>query len=286
MGRTDYYPQADVGTRPGVEDRPSQYFEFSAVRIKKRSVALFLMRLPAFIPWILIIRGWLNLNSQEVLTNTEADVLGTGGALCFFIALTITPAITMTGAQWIAPLRRWYGIMFALIGISDGTTAAITTDFAGGPLGRLAGHTFLLSGFLIVLIALPILATANTPMQRRLGRWWKRLQKVTYVLWGLVLLHLLLLDGITPFQNNGTDGDPVFHQRFYQVMALSAPLFVLRLPPVRRWVIEQRTAGRAWLPWLVMSPLLTFYLIGIVFMINEEFFTGLKVITMTNLFHN
>jgi DMSO/TMAO reductase YedYZ heme-binding membrane subunit len=286
MGRTDYYPQADAGARTEVEDRPSQYFEFSAVRIRKRSVALFFMRLPAFIPWIFILRGWLNLNAHEVLTNTEADVLGTGGEFCFFIALTITPAITMTGAQWIAPLRRWYGIMFALIGISDGTTAAITTDFAGGPLGRLAGHTFLLTGFLIVLIALPILATANTPMQRRLGRWWKRLQKMTYVLWGLVLLHLLLLDGLAPFQNNGVDGDPVFHQRFYQAMAVSAPLFVLRLPPVRRWVIEQRTSGRAWLAWLVMSPLWAFYFIGIAFIINEEFFTGLKVITMTNLFSN
>src|SRR5215469_14300388 len=225
MGRTD------VDVRSVEDTRPSQYLEFSAITIKKRSIALFFLRLPAFIPWIFMARGWISLNQGDTLTTTEADVLGTGGALCFFMALTITPMITMTGQQWIAPLRRWYGIMFALIGISDGTTAAITTDFAGGPLGRLAGHSFLLSGFLIVLIALPILATANTPMQRKLGRWWKRLQKMTYVLWGLVLLHLLLLDGITPFQNNGVDGDPVFHQRFYQVMAVSAPLFVLRLPP-------------------------------------------------------
>jgi DMSO/TMAO reductase YedYZ heme-binding membrane subunit len=280
MGRTD------VDVRSVEDTRPSQYLEFSAVTIKKRSIALFLLRLPAFIPWIFIVRGWFNLNAQDVLTNTEADVLGSGGEACFFIALSITPIITMTGAQWIAPLRRWYGIMFALIGISDGTTAAITTDFAGGPVGRLAGHTFLLSGLLIVLIAAPILATANTPSQRILGRWWKRLQKVTYVVWGFVILHLLLLDGLTPFQNNGTDGDPVFHQRFYQAVAISIPLFVLRLPPVRRWVIEQRTNGRAWLPWLALSPLIAFYFLGFVFVINEEVFTGLKVLTMTNLFHN
>ncbi len=283
MGRTEVYPQADVTTRAAVEDRPSQYFEFSAIKVRKRSLALFLLRLPAFIPWIFIMRGWLNLNSHEVLTNTEADVLGSGGEACFFIALSVTPFITLTGQQWIAPLRRWYGIMFALIGISDGTTAAITTSFAGGPIGRLAGHTFLLSGFLIVLIAAPILATANTPSQRILGRWWKRLQKVTYVVWGMIILHLLLLDGFTPFQNNGTDGDPVFHQRFYQAVAISIPLFLLRLPPIRRWVIEQRTNGRAWLPWLVFSPLLTLYVLGFIFIINEEFFTGLKVITMTNL---
>jgi hypothetical protein len=189
----------------------------------------------------------------------------------------------LTGAQWIAPLRRWYGIMFALIGISDGTTAAITTDFAGGPVGRLAGHTFLLSGLLIVLIATPILATANTPSQRILGRWWKRLQKVTYLVWGLIVLHLLLLDGFVPFGGSAGDGTPVFHQRFYQAVAISIPLIALRLPPVRRWVIEQRTSGRTRLMWLSISPLLVLYFLGFGFVINEEFFTGLKVSTMTHL---
>ena len=94
-------------------------------------------------------------------------MLGTGGIFCFYIALSITPLITLTGAQWIAPLRRWYGIWFAIIGIADTTTAAITTDFAGGVFGRLAGHTFLLTGFFIITLALPVLATANTPAQRK-----------------------------------------------------------------------------------------------------------------------
>jgi len=127
MGRT-----VDART----DARPSQYLEFSAITIRKRSIALFLMRLPALIPWIFMFRGWVNLNAHDVLTNTEADVLGTGGVLCFYIAISITPLITLTGVQWIAPLRRWYGIWFAIIGISDATTAAITTDFAGGVFGR------------------------------------------------------------------------------------------------------------------------------------------------------
>ena len=52
MGTSDVAVRADT--------RSSQYLEFSAVTIKKRSIALFLMRLPAFIPWIFIVRGWLN----------------------------------------------------------------------------------------------------------------------------------------------------------------------------------------------------------------------------------
>jgi hypothetical protein len=45
-----------------------------------------------------------------------------------------------------------------------------------------------------------------------------------------------------------------------------------------------RTSGRAWLPWLFFSPLIALYILWFAFVINEEFFTGLKVITMTNLF--
>jgi DMSO/TMAO reductase YedYZ heme-binding membrane subunit len=256
------------------DTRPSQYLEFSAVTIKKRSIALFFMRLPVFVPFIFMLPAWASLNKSNVLTIEEAAVLGTGGEFCLFMALSITPIITLTGAQWIAPLRRWYGIWFAIIGIFDGTTASITTDFAGGPLGRLFGHSFLLAGSLILILALPLLATANTPAQRVLGRWWKRLQRITYVIWGMVLVHLLLLDGFTPFGADKGDGDPVFHQRFYQAMAISVPLFVLRLPPVRRWIIEQRTNGRAWLVWLTVSPMVVLWVVGFAFIINEEFFQG------------
>jgi len=262
------------------DTRSSQYLEFSAITIKKRSIALFFMRLPVFIPWIFMLRGWLNLNAQDVLTNTEADVLGTGGVFCFYIAISITPIITLTGAQWIAPLRRWYGIWFALIGISDATTAAITTDFAGGPLGRLAGHTFLLTGLFIITLALPVLATANTPAQRKLGKYWKKLQRMTYVIWFFAVMHLLLLDGFKPFGASDGDGDPIFHQRFYWAVAISLPLILLRLPPVRRWVGEQRAEGRQWLVWLTFAPLIVLYLTAMVFLVNEEIFTGVMSITL------
>ena len=253
---------------------------FSAGTIRKRSLALILLRLPALIPLFFILRGWLSLNAKDVLTNTEADVLGTGGEICFFVALSITPLITLTGQHWIAPLRRWYGIMFAVIGIADSITASITGNFAGGVVGRVAGHSFLVVGLFIILLALPLLVTANTPAQRKLGRYWKRLQRVTYVIWGLVVLHLLLLDGFKPFGGLEGDGDPIMHQRFYQAVAISIPLIVLRLPPVRRWVGEQRAAGRQHVVYFVMLPLIVLFLLGFIYIINEEIFTGTKILTM------
>src|SRR5215475_12379090 len=264
-----------MGRSDVLEARPSQYYEFSAITVRKRSIALFLMRLPVFVPIIFISRAWILANPKGTLTNTEADVLGSGGIFCLYTALSITPIITLTGAQWIAPLRRWYGIWFAIIGIADTTTAAITTAFAGGVFGRLAGHTFLLTGFFIITLALPVLATANTPAQRKLGKYWKRLQRMTYVIWFFAVVHLLLLDGVTPF-GGPEDGLAPFHQRFYQAVAVSGPLIVLRLPPVRRWVTEQRAEGRQWLVWLTLSPLAVFYITAMVFIINNEFFIGIQ----------
>ena len=256
--------------------QPSTYFP----RFKRRSIALFFLRLPVFVPWFFVMRGWLSLNEKNSLTFVEADILGSGGELCFLIAVSITPLITLTGARWFAPLRRWYGIFFALIGISDSTTAAITTNFSGGVFGRLAGHTFLLTGLMVILVATPLLVTANTPAQRRMGTWWKKLQKMTYLIWGLIILHLALLDGFRPFDGPQGDGDPVFHQRFYQLLAISLPLVVLRLPPVKRWITETRQAGEQWKVWVAIAPMAVLYLTAFAFILNEEIFRGMQVLTM------
>jgi len=129
-------------------------------------------------------------------------------------------------------------------------------------------------------MAIPLLVTANTSAQRRLGRYWKRLQRATYVLWALIVLHLLLLDDFTPFGGPQGDGDPVFHQRFYQAVAISIPLVILRLPPVRRWIADTRAAGQQWKVWLAVAPMAALYILGFAFILNEEIFTGTEALTM------
>jgi DMSO/TMAO reductase YedYZ heme-binding membrane subunit len=248
--------------------------------VKRKKIALVLCALPAFVPWIFVMRGWISLNEKHSLSLSEADVLGTGGEYTFLLCVSITPFITLTGQRWFAPLRRWYGIMFFCIGLSDSITASITGDFAGGPIGRIAGHDFLLAGLLIILLALPVVITSNKPMQRKLGRYWKKVQGVTYIIWGMVIVHLALLDGFHTFDGPQGDGDPVFHQRLYQILAISLPLVILRLPPVRRWVAAQREAGQQWRVWTAFLPLLVLYLMAFFFVFNEEIFTGMKIITM------
>jgi DMSO/TMAO reductase YedYZ heme-binding membrane subunit len=130
-----------------------------------------------------------------------------------------------------------------------------------------------------VLLTLPLLVTANTPSQRWLGKYWKQLQRLTYVVWALLLLHLALLESLGIDGAEG-DGDSFFHQKLYQALACSIPLFVLRLPPVVRWIAKEQKVGRQNRVYWVISPLIAMFVIGFVFIWNEEFFKGMMSLTL------
>ena len=148
----------------------------------------------------------------------------------------------------------------------------------------MAGHVFELMGFMMVMLVIPLLITGNPWAQRKLGKYWKRLQRLTYVIWGLLALHLVLLEGFG-FESgsNGSgfagDGDPVFHQRLYQYSACSLFLLTLRLPPVKRWIAARQKEGRNWLVWVTIAPIFALFVFGMIFIINEEIFKGIDSFT-------
>jgi hypothetical protein len=49
---------------------------------------------------------------------------------------------------------------------------------------------------------------------------------------------------------------------------------------VRRWIAEQRAAGRQRLVYLAVLPLAVLFILGFAYIINEEIFTGTMVLTM------
>jgi methionine sulfoxide reductase heme-binding subunit len=260
-----------------------QEFTIRGRPVKRQTAALWLLRLPALIP-ILFVSHAVFAAKGKVLDGAEADVLGTGAESLLFLTLLVTPVITLTRQRWFAPLRRWYGIMFALTALTDATTASITTNFAGGVAGRLAGHSFLLVGLIMVAVAIPLLATANNPAQRWLGRYWKPLQRMTYAVWGLLFVHLALLEGFGfpdgPASGNPPDGDPVLHQRLYQFCMCSVLLLTLRLPPVKRWIASQQKESRGWLVYCCVLPLAGLFVLGFAFLVNEEIFKGVGAFTL------
>lgn len=257
-----------------------QTFKFGGSAVKRKTIALCLLGLPALAPVFFISRAIIELNSNT-LDNVEADVLGTGSMSLLILTLTVTPMVTVTGQHWFVPLRKWYGVMIAVTATTDATLALFTGLFAGGIVGQVTAHTFLVAGFAMVMLLLPLALISNNRAQRWLGKYWKRFQKLTYAVWLLLFVHLALLEGIG-FQHgtNGPsanpDGNPVLHQRVYQLAACSLPLLVLRLPPVKRWVDKQQKEDRQWRVNLAVLPMAALYVLFFAFIVNEEIFKGVS----------
>jgi len=194
---------------------------------------VWLLRVAILIPIALMIPEIIAAirNRPDAVTHlsaSTADVLGTSSFLLFVMMLSVTPLHVVTGWRWHLILRRDFGIGMALTAVTDLTLAATTTGdtFKGGFLSRLYGHTFLAAGTLATLLLIPLIITANARAQSWLGKHWRWLHRLTYVVWGLILLHLLLLFG--------------FHGFFLRAVALSIPLAILRVSAVRRWWQQSR----------------------------------------------
>ena len=258
-------------------------FKFGGSRIKRKALALVLLGIPGLAPLFFMTPALFTLNSSTFSVSVD-DTLGTGAEICLFLCLLVSPMVTITGQHWFVPLRRWYGIMMGCCAIGDATAASITDNFAGGVFGRLAGHVFELMGFFMVMLVLPLLATGNPWAQRKLGKYWKRLHRLIYVIWGLLAAHLMFLEGFG-FQSGSDgsgfagDGDPVFHQRFYQYSVCSLFLLLLRLPPVKRWIAARQKEGRNWLVYVTIAPIFALFVFGFIFVINEEIFKGMDSFT-------
>jgi sulfoxide reductase heme-binding subunit YedZ len=250
--------------------------------VKRQTVALWIMGAPALLPIIFMSRAIITRNGS-LIDGGEADILGSGSEILLLCMLLITPMNTLTKQRWFFPLRRWYGLMFAATAFTDATNAAITTtEFAGGVFGRLSGHSFLLVGFVNTMLLVPLFLTGNHRAQRWLGRYWKPLHRLVYIIWGLLVLHLMLLEGFG-FQNGtngpgaGIDGTPIFHQRLYQILACSLFPFVLRLPPVKRWVGEKQKEGRGIVVFWAVLPMILLFLIGFGYIVHEEIIKGIPM---------
>src|ERR1039458_2609582 len=161
------------------------------------TVMLWVLGAPALLPLLFMSRAAVTLNGNTA-HGAGNDVLGTGGILLLFAMLSITPLRTLTRRQWFVPLRRWYGIVLAFTIFLDAAMASNDPAF-NGPVGaRLAGHTFLLLGFTMTMILIPlcIMGIWNQRTFRSLGKYWKPIQKFgTYTIWGLLAIHLMLLEG-------------------------------------------------------------------------------------------
>ncbi len=235
-------------------------------RINRSSLgtkAVWFFRALLLIPFVLMAPEVISAlrGSPDGVANISAsvaDVLGTSTFLIFIMMLAVTPIYTMTGWRWHTVLRRDYGIAMFVTAGTDLTLAAITTGdtFPGTVLTRIGGHTFLVAGTLSTLLLIPLVVTANQPAQRWLGRHWKAVQRLTYVVWGTILVHLFLLFGLSAI--------------FLDAVAVSIPLVILRIPRVRQWwTAARRRSSRPVLRAVAAVALVGIFGLGFVPLVHE-----------------
>ena len=282
-----YQPSSDYyGYQPRrskrVDDWMDQEFKFGGSHIKRKTVALVILGSFAVVPLFFCVPAILTGNGNSVQVAID-DVLGTGAEWCLFVSLLVSPMMTITGQRWFFPLRRWYGIMMAACGIGDTIGAGLEDTFSGGFLAKLVEHSFTLVGLIMVMLLIPLLLTGNNWAQRKMGRYWKTLHRLIYVVWALLGVHLLLLFNFRPGNQNGGsgDGDTAFHLRFFQYAACSVFLLTLRLPPVKRWIAARQKEGRNWMVYAAIGPIFALFLFGFIFIINELVFKGVDMFNNT-----
>ncbi len=136
---------------------------------------------------------------HEALTSTNPRVFhilvhpsGETSARLLIVAMIATP-LTLLLKGWRLP--RWLLRNRRYFGVAAFAYAALHTLFYivdKGDLGRIVGEferLYIWTGWLAFLIFIPLAATSTDYAARRLGRWWKPLQRWTYAAALLTLIH-------------------------------------------------------------------------------------------------
>lgn len=129
----------------------------------------------------------LGANPIETITRS------TGWWTLFLLAVTlaVTPLRRLTGANWLLRLRRMLGLFAFFYALAHFTTFIWFDHWfdAAEILKDVVKRPFVTVGFTAFLLLLPLAATSNNAMVRRLGRNWQRLHRLVYAIAVLGVLH-------------------------------------------------------------------------------------------------
>ena len=119
------------------------------------------------------------------------DTLGQWGLRMLLITLAITPLRDWFSAAWLIQLRRMLGVYaFCYVLLHFLTWLILDQDlYWAGILPDIARRPFITIGFLALLLLIPLAVTSTNGMMRRLGRRWKTLHRLIYLIVLLGIWH-------------------------------------------------------------------------------------------------
>ena len=189
--------------------------------------------LPAL--WILaaVAGGGLVVNPYQIIEKRT----GRAALIMLLATLACSPANLLFGWRWALRHRRTLGLYaFAYASVHLLVLVGLDYGFALRLLrADLSGKPFIWIGAASLLLLAAMAATSFPFWKKRLGRNWKRLHRLVYLVVLLVIVHFFWARK----GNLATLSGDVLLPLAYGLFALA--LLTLRLPPLRRW-FAHRTA--------------------------------------------
>ena len=151
--------------------------------------ALFLVCLLPFVHMVLGAFGIVRIGANQV--EAIQDTFGQWGLRFLVITLAITPLRDWFNAIWLIHLRRMLGLFAFFYVLMHFLTWLILDQglYWQGILPDIAKRPFITIGFLALLLLTPLAVTSTNGMMRRLGKRWKTLHRLVYVIALLGIWH-------------------------------------------------------------------------------------------------
>ncbi|ODS22747.1 sulfoxide reductase heme-binding subunit YedZ [Candidatus Endobugula sertula] len=134
-----------------------------------------------------VLQGYLGANPIESLTHTT----GEWGLFFLWLALSITPLRRLFHWNFLVHFRRMLGLC-SFVYITAHFSIFIVFDhffFLPSILEDIIERPYISVGFLAFVLMIPLAITSWSVIQRKLGRYWKRLHQSVYVVAILGVIH-------------------------------------------------------------------------------------------------
>ena len=168
----------------------------------------------------------LGPNPVETITHST----GEWALRMLLVTLAVTPIRKLTGASWVMRVRRMLGLyafFYACLHVL--TYLVLDAEFSlAYVVEDVVKRAYITVGFAAFLVLIPLAATSNHAMMRRLGgRRWQALHRAAYVATFAALLHFLWLV-------KADVREPLIHIAvFVLLMLMRVPAISARLPRLR-----------------------------------------------------
>jgi len=156
-----------------------------------KPLIFILCLLPLVLLSVNFLQDNLGANPFEVLTRSTGE-----WTLRFLlITLAMTPLRQLTGSPWPLRLRRMFGLFsFFYVCVHLMTYILLDHFFDWDEILRdIIKRPYITFGMLAFILLVPLAVTSTKNMMKRLGRRWKSLHKLVYLVAILGVLHFILL---------------------------------------------------------------------------------------------